>query len=110
MEIPWKSPVMGWPGRGLTFGPSTNHFTVYCTVDKTCLIMSSRPSQPPPPLPTFPDRLSLSNAIWETVIGNEEDEEMDLEEMEETEAEEFMDDGFREDLRKLEVRVIEIAR
>lgn len=66
--------------------------------------MSARPSQPPPPVPSFPGRLSLSSAIWETVISNEEDEEMDLEEMEENETEEFMDDGFREDLRKLEVR------
>lgn len=66
--------------------------------------MSSRPSQPPPPVPSFPDRLSLSNAIWETTISNEEDGELDLEEIGEEETEEFMDDGFRDDLRKLEVR------
>ena len=68
--------------------------------------MSTRPSQPPPPVPSFPNRLTLSNAIWETVISNEDDGEVDLEEMEENEPEEFMDDGFRGDLKKLEVRYI----
>lgn len=67
--------------------------------------MSEKPSGTTPPLPTFPDRLSLSNAIWETVITKEEDGEEIIEEMGEEGIGEFMDDGFREDLRKLEVRL-----
>lgn len=68
--------------------------------------MSGKPSGAPPPLPTFPNRLSLSNAIWETVISKEDDEEEGEELFEEIGEDgdgEFMDDGFREDLRKLEV-------